>query len=970
MTSLRMVVPRQRGVLLAFVLAASVGCSTSSSEPGAGGNGGSRGEVTPADPIPEPASGYPGFASPQVQSIALSPIAGEVYVTNTAADTLDIIDMETREIIYRVATGIDPVSVAVRPDGLEVWVANHVSDSVSIIDVNPTSTTRYRVIGTVQALDEEGMVTDFDEPSGIAFANNDKAYVAITSRNRIAVIDVATREVTKQIQVRAQEPRALTVRNGHLYVIPFESGNQTELSGCFVNSASQDCTFDIPGVLFANAHDAILTRNFVADIVRNPLVPDRDLFVYDTNDDSLVEEVSTIGTLLYGVAVDSRERVFIAQTEARNDANGRAGTEGDDLIDTENRAFLNQIARLECGDGCGALSLLELEPVPPDHPAPGMQLATPFGIQVSDDDSTIVAVAAGSSRLFTLDPDTGEVLGRLAVGAIPKSLSLQSAEDGSPETAWVYNAIENSVSAVDVSDPTSPAELGRVALADPTDPIVKRGRIAFNDAEGSTTGTFSCESCHPDGNVDQLLWNLGAICLTEGCNQTQPRVTMTVRGLRDTLPLHWDGVPGDPFGGINAEVADSGEVVEPNCTDEHSCFRNLVDGAMSGTMCNLDACPTDQNEKGLEGAFNEEDRDAMAVFLTTVPYPPTRSRRFDDALSDDAFTGFLNFTIGAEPERGGCNRVGVCHTAPFWAGTNTPGSGFDAPTFRGLYDRHLLLPNGRGGMWEYLRLSDINPVDHDPNDGPDELYSWAATFGTEEFPIVNRISFAYGPFEIFQFFEEGSTGFSGMVGKQVTLDAQSLSEGMADETSAVLDLLETAHGNGVVQLIGNGATLPDGQQVVIALRGAAYEQLDAEGGTSETFTREQLFEAAAAGELTMTITARLGVNTNAGIAQPGIWLPMVPPEISPTSNLQDFPRLADAPTTMNMFGRHIEPGAFLVIDGQRVESTVNCVAGELPDCVDEEIAIELADLPSAGRHTYQIVNPNGLTTNELHLTVE
>jgi YVTN family beta-propeller protein len=84
------------------------------------------------------------------------PSGGELYVTNTAADTLDIVDTETREIVYRIATGIDPVSVAVRPDGLEVWVSNHVSDSVTVIDVDPSSRTRYRVVGTIQAWDEAG----------------------------------------------------------------------------------------------------------------------------------------------------------------------------------------------------------------------------------------------------------------------------------------------------------------------------------------------------------------------------------------------------------------------------------------------------------------------------------------------------------------------------------------------------------------------------------------------------------------------------------------------------------------------------------------------------------------------------------------------------------------------------------------------------------------------------------------------
>ena len=635
--------------------------------------------------VATPAHGKPRFASPNANPLARSPVLAELYVVNTAGDTLDVVDTGAGAVTARIPVGIDPVSVAVRPDGKEVWVSNHVSDTVSVVDVDPASPTRYQVVATVTAWSEDGWVTDFDEPVGIAFASNAKAYVALSSRNRIAVVDVVTRTVTKQVHVLAQEPRAITVRGNRLYVIPFESGNTTELSGCFTLT-DPGCTFNILD-LASNSIDAILTRNMVADIVRRPGTPDRDLFVYDTADESTLFEVSGLGTLLYGLAVDSTGDVFVALTEARNDANGHMGTAGADLIDMGNRAFLNQIARVDCSAGCSDVTHIDLEPVPPADPAPGTQLATPFGIQVSGDDSTIVAVAAASSRLFTMDAATGTVLGRVDVGAIPRGLVLEDA-GGAPSVAWVLNAIEDSVSRVDISDPANPHETARIPLDDPTLPDVKRGEIRFNDANGSTTGTFACASCHPDGHTDQLLWNLGARCLTPGCDQTQPRVTMPIRGLRDTLPLHWDGTVGDPFGGINAAVADSGVMVPPNCTDEDSCFRDLVNGSMATTMCDQAACPNDQNELGLPGAFGEADRDAIAVFLRAVPYPPARSRRLDDHFSPLAAEGFRNFLIGVDNAHPGCSRARACHALPFWNGTNTSDTGFDAPTFRGLTDRH------------------------------------------------------------------------------------------------------------------------------------------------------------------------------------------------------------------------------------------------------------------------------------------
>jgi YVTN family beta-propeller protein len=451
---------------------------------------------------------------------------------NTPADTVDVIDAANPAVMSRINVGIDPVSVAVRPDGNEVWVSNHVSDSVSVIDTNPASATDLQVIATIQDFDLATRATRFDEPVGIAFASNDKAYVALSSENQVAVIDVATRRVTDRLDITAQDPRAITVRDGRLYVIPFESNNRTQISGCTGPLDGDLCTFDATEHVITNNN--VLSTFAVVDIVKHPEIPDRDLYVFDTATDQLVDVVDALGTLLYGMAVDSTGRVFVAQADARNDANGRAGTLGHGLAEMENRAFLNQLTSVDCAGGaCGVPTVIDLEPLPPADPAPGLALATPFAIQVSDDDSTVFASAAGSNKLFTLDAASGTVLGRVDVGAVPRGIALTSDVDGNPQQAWVFNAVANSVSVVDVSDPATPQVTTTVALDDPTHPTVKAGRIAFSDANASTTGTFSCESCHPDGGTDQLAWVLDTpICSAAGCTQIPPRITMPIHETR------------------------------------------------------------------------------------------------------------------------------------------------------------------------------------------------------------------------------------------------------------------------------------------------------------------------------------------------------------------------------------------------------------------------------------------------------
>ncbi len=448
--------------------------------------------------------GHPSFMSPHASPIALH--RNFVFVVNTPADTLDVIDTKTREVISRVHVGIDPVSIALRPDGKEIWVANHVSDSVSVIDTVPASPTYLQVIATIQEFDRATKATRFDEPVGIAFADNDKAYVALSSENKIAVVNVATRKVEKSLNITAQDPRAIVVRNNRLYVLPFESNNKTQLSGGYKIDGDL-VTFNAHEHSIANNN--VLSLGHVTDIVKHPRVPDRDLYVFDTRTDKLVEVVDTLGTLLYGLAIDSTGRAFIAQTDARNDVNGRSGTKKHGLKELGNRAFLNQVTTVNfSGDSAGKPKFINLEPLPPENPGPGQALATPFAIQVSNDDSTLFVSAAGSDKIFTVDTASGNILGKVDVGAVPRGIALESVGNRKPSRAWVFNALDNSVSLVNASDPAKLKVETTIALQDPTHSAFKRGRIAFNKAAASTTETFSCASCHPDGHTDQLLWVL------------------------------------------------------------------------------------------------------------------------------------------------------------------------------------------------------------------------------------------------------------------------------------------------------------------------------------------------------------------------------------------------------------------------------------------------------------------------------
>ncbi|MDP7106152.1 MAG: hypothetical protein QGH41_03685, partial [Roseibacillus sp.] len=116
--------------------------------------------------------------------------------------------------------------------------------------------------------------------------------------------------------------------------------------------------------------------------------------------------------------------------------------------------------------------------------------------------------------------------------------------------------------------------------------------------------------------------------IVTGGDQIMPRSTMPVRGLRDTAPYHWDGIPGDPYGGNNS--ANIRTHVAPNSDPDkpESSTRHLIDGGLANTMLMVGSKET--NDEGKAGHLSSGERDDMAKFLLNVTYPPAQRRAYDN----------------------------------------------------------------------------------------------------------------------------------------------------------------------------------------------------------------------------------------------------------------------------------------------------------------------------------------------------
>lgn len=81
--------------------------------------------------------------------------------------------------------------------------------------------------------------------------------------------------------------------------------------------------------------------------------------------------------------------------------------------------------------------------------------------------------------------------------------------------------------------PVSEISLGN----DPTPPAVKAGRAIWYDATRSLDGRTTCNTCHPQGGADGLVWPIGDVPVDD----KGPMVTQPLLGIEDTFPYHWRG---------------------------------------------------------------------------------------------------------------------------------------------------------------------------------------------------------------------------------------------------------------------------------------------------------------------------------------------------------------------------------------------------------------------------------------------
>jgi YVTN family beta-propeller protein len=487
------------------------------------------------------------YEASQTNPIRLSADATRLFAVNTANNSLSVFDVtlpSSPTLLAEIPVGLGPVSANPRTSD-EVWVANQVSNSVSVVSVS------------------KGIVTDTiktgpgTEPMDVAFAGTNQVYVSSSRSNAIAVFDANTHALISSVPVFGGSPRALAVsKDGNtVYAALAISGNATTLIPDNLappQPPPQNPQLPPPPqvALIVAATDPNWTQYITFQM------PDNDVVTIQAGPaPSVGTYYSGVGTINLGLAVNPVSGdLFVANTDSLN-LNFY-------LENLRGHWVNNRITRIQIANG--QVTPFDLNPninykVLPNPQALSTALAQPAGVVFDPSGNFMYVAAFGTDRVAQVDTN-GNVLSFVEVSLPggsgskadprnkrgPRGLALNA----SAQVLYSLDRISNTISTIDTSKMSLSGEIP--VGTDDTPAMIKQGRGFLYDAKLSGNGTGACSSCHVDGDMDHLAWNLGDpngtmhYVVQDGKQvafhpMKGPMLTQTLRGLSNLSPFHWRG---------------------------------------------------------------------------------------------------------------------------------------------------------------------------------------------------------------------------------------------------------------------------------------------------------------------------------------------------------------------------------------------------------------------------------------------
>jgi YVTN family beta-propeller protein len=561
-------------------------------------------------------------------NLAITQDGRRLFVACEASNSLIIVDVERGTVIDEIAVGVQPHFVLLSPDETRAYVSNRGSDNVSVVDVASLN-----VIDTIAVGDEpHEMVTD---GAGAVL------YVANAGTYDVSVVDPAIGSETKRLAAsRGPWGAARSPDGHHVYVtnnLPrygeFRTPAMSEVTVIETGRSTVERRLTVPnanllqGIAFAPSGEfALVTMIRTKNLV--PMTRNVQGWII-TNGIGILWEDGRVDQLL----LDEYNDFFADPTDVVFTPDGRY-------------AFVT-------GGGVQEVAVIDVERMR------GLLEGT-----APEDRREMLPDHLGASAEF--------VVHRIGVGRSPRGMAVSP--DG--RTLYVADALDDAISVIDV------AARERVRIIDLGGPReiteARLGERIFHDARYTFARQFACHSCHPDGHIDGITYDIEPDGL--GVNPVDNR---TLRGINDTSPFKWEG---------------TNPTLKRQCGPRLAAFFTRVD------------------------PFTAEQSAALDRYIVTIQRPPNRYREGDEftpaqrrgrALFERQYDKSGN---ELEPTE----RCVFCHAPPYFTNRNQYDVGtasdldthsvFDVPHLNNIYASPPYLHDGRASSLEEIWTL-YNPFD-------------------------------------------------------------------------------------------------------------------------------------------------------------------------------------------------------------------------------------------------------------------
>jgi YVTN family beta-propeller protein len=434
-----------------------------------------------------------GYTMPKADRLYITPVnlaitrdGSRLFVVCEHSNSLIFVDLEEGRVLDEVSVGHRPQDVAVSPDGRTLYVTNRFDASVTVVDAVSRSVLRTISVG--------------HEPHGLlADTAGERIYVLNTAQDSVSVIDTQAQKEVKRL-VGGGGPWSLALHpNGKTMYATSVRPNPAR----FRDPPHSEITVIDAGRGLVTARWMVDDANMLQGI---DFVPGADVALFTMMRTKNLVPITRLAqgwTITNGLGVvwpDGRvDQVLL------DEPNDYFPDPTDVAVSPDGRFAL------VAGGGSDQVAVIDVPAL----------LAT-------------ITEATDQARAETLPNHLGIsprfVLGRIPVGANPRAVVFSPTRP----LAYVANALDDSIAVIETRDFRVTA---KIPLGGPdVTTEIRRGQRLFHSAEGTFGRQFSCHSCHPDGHINGLSFDIEA----DGIGM-RPVDNRTLRGIADTAPFKWEG---------------------------------------------------------------------------------------------------------------------------------------------------------------------------------------------------------------------------------------------------------------------------------------------------------------------------------------------------------------------------------------------------------------------------------------------